>query len=93
MKRTDHYVRYGNDYQLEVEYVNGMKQGKAVLVDSNHIVVNMTFSNDMLNGECTSRNEKYLVVLRGIMKNGMKEEECHEYDDMKEIWHGIIVNG
>ena len=94
-KGTVHYVRNGKDYTLEVEYVNGMKQGKAVLLDSNHIVVgNLTFSNDKLNGECVLRNEKYMVVFRGVMKNGVKDGECHEYDDEgKEIWHGIYIDG
>ena len=35
-----------------------------------------------------------MVVFRGMMKNGVKEGECHEYDEEgKEIWYGMIKEG
>ena len=57
-KGTVRYKQDGKDYSLEVELVNGLKEGKGVMMDPHHIVItNLTFSNDELNGECVIRNE------------------------------------
>ena len=90
-----HYKKNGKEYSLEVELVNGLKEGKGRLFDSKHVVIgNLEFVNDELNGECVIRNDKYVVVFRGMMKNGVKEGECHEYDEEgKEVFYGIIKDG
>lgn len=90
-----HYKKNGKEFNLEVRLMNGKKEGKGRLFDSDHVLIaNLMFVNDELNGECVIRNERYVVVFRGMMKNGVKEGECHEYDEEgKEIWYGMIKEG
>ena len=90
-----HYNKNGKEFNLEVRLMNGKKEGKGRLFDSDHVLIaNLMFVNDELNGECVIRNERYVVVFRGMMKNGVKEGECHEYDEEgKEIWYGMIKEG
>lgn len=77
-----HYNKNGKEFNLEVRLMNGKKEGKGRLFDSDHVLIaNLMFVNDELNGECVIRNERYVVVFRGMMKNGVKEGECHEYDE------------
>ena len=90
-----HYKKNGKEFNLEVRLMNGKKEGKGRLFDSDHVLIaNLMFVNDELNGECVIRNERYVVVFRGMMKNGVKEGKCHEYDEEgKEIWYGMIKEG
>ena len=90
-----HYKKNGKEFNLEVNLMKGKKEGKGRLFDSDHVLIaNLMFVNDELNGECVIRNERYVVVFRGMMKNGVKEGICHEYDEEgKETWYGMIKEG
>ena len=89
------YRKKGNDYTLEVEFVNGVKEGKGNMYDSKHaLVAELVFHNDQLNGECVIRNDNGILVFRGTIMGDKKEGDCYEYDDKgKEIFHGIYKNG
>lgn len=82
------------DGSIKVNYVNGMKEGKAtVLSKQKSRVALLSYHHDVLDGLCSFFNESGLKVKDAIYKNGIHNGWGREYNDSEVVFTGIYKNG
>ena len=92
------YIGKYSGYYMVAKWENGKREGEATIFTPSGIAfISLNYSGDVINGECIKRDVNDNVVFRGMVRNGMKDGICTEYnpekkvDDIWEYSHGVRV--
>lgn len=94
-KTHEVYSFQGEEYILEVEKKNGLRNGTAIMICKvgGNEVGQFTFVDDVINGECILCNKEGKRLFEGNMENFQKVGECKEYSNGKLIFCGFYLDG
>ena len=89
-----HYSGEYSKYEMTVKLVNGIREGKALIVNEGIPYLLLEYKQGSLTGVMVRYNESGSVELRGHLVNGMESglfEECDGSE--KVVWRGYYRNG
>ena len=94
-KVIEKYSRKNVQYTMTVEKKNGVKHGKAEMVDEDGcFIASFTYTNGNLTGPCKLCNHEGIKQFEGTLLLGEKNGYCREYDQQgDEIFEGEYRNG
>ena len=89
------YQKGDETYRLQANWINGKKEGKAILYNShNQVCAQLNYVDDEINGDCVIRDDKGITRFHGNMVNGEKDGICEEYDQNRvRIFYGYYQGG
>ena len=91
------FVHYGGDhtdYEMRVKLVNGVREGKAIILNDGVPFIIMEYNNGSLTGSVEKLDDFGVVELRGHLVNGNEEGLFEELDrKRKVIWTGYYKKG
>ena len=94
-KVVEKYSRSGMTYTLTSEKNEGMKHGKAELVDEDKCVIaELTFDRGNITGHCVICNSKGIPQFDGFLRNGVRDGACTEFDNFNQVtFYGCYREG
>ena len=78
---------------MTVKLVNGVREGKAVIVNGSVPYMRLEYKRGSLTGIVERMNEYGSVELRGHLVNGIEDGLFEEFDDNMVVWRGYYRNG
>ena len=85
-------------YYMAAKWVNDKREGEATIYTPEGIqFISLFYSNDVVNGICIQRDKNDKVVFKGMVRDGMKDGVCEEFDTKRntkvllEYDHGVCV--
>lgn len=89
-----HYEGCHQKYELIVKLVDGMREGKALLVNDGVPYLNLEFTKGSMTGKVKRQNQYGMVDLKGHIVNGIEDGLFEEYNNCKiVVWRGYYRNG
>lgn len=78
----------GKEYQLECTWVNNMKNGEGVLLDSNYVMaMKLNFKDDIIEGDGFLYDNGQ-VIFKGTWKEGQRCGYCEEFQSGHKVYAG-----
>ena len=91
---TVHYSGKYSKYEMMVPLVNGMRDGKAMIVNDGVAYLRLEYRRGSLTGVVERMNEYGAIELRGHLVNGVESGFFEEYDGNDNVvWRGYYKNG
>ena len=91
---TVHYSGKYSKYEMIVPLVNGMRDGKAMIVNDGVAYLRLEYKRGSLTGVVERMNEFGAIELRGHLVNGVESGFFEEYDGNDNVvWRGYYKNG
>ena len=88
-----HYSGQYRSYTMTVKLVNGVREGKAVIVNGSVPYMRLEYKRGSLTGIVERMNSSGSVELRGHLVNGVEDGLFEEFDNNKVVWSGYYGNG
>ena len=89
-----HYSGKYSKYEMMVPLVNGMRDGKAMIVNDGVAYLRLEYKRGSLTGVVERMNEFGAIELRGHLVNGVESGFFEEYDGNDNVvWRGYYKNG
>ena len=89
-----HYSGKYSKYEMIVPLVNGMRDGKAMIVNDGVAYLRLEYKRGSLSGVVERMNEFGTIELRGHLVNGVENGFFEEYDGNDNVvWRGYYKNG
>ena len=89
-----HYSGKYSKYEMIVPLVNGMRDGKAMIVNDGVAYLMLEYKRGSLTGVVERMNEFGVIELRGHLVNGVENGFFEEYDGNDNVvWRGYYKNG
>ena len=89
-----HYSGKYSKYEMIVPLVNGMRDGKAMIVNDGVAYLRLEYKRGSLTGVVERMNEFGAIELRGHLVNGVESGFFEEYDGNDNVvWRGYYKNG
>ena len=89
-----HYSGKYSKYEMIVPLVNGMRDGKAMIVNDGVAYLRLEYKRGSLTGVVERMNEFGAIELRGHLVNGVENGFFEEYDGNDNVvWRGYYKNG
>lgn len=89
-----HYVGEHKECKMVVKLVNGMRDGRAVIVNNGFAYLKLEYHNGKLTGSVEKLNRYLMTELKGYLENGIEVGLFEEYDtDGKVAWRGTYRCG
>lgn len=89
-----HYEGEHKECKMVVKLVNGMRDGRAVIVKNGFAYLKLEYQNGKLTGSVERLNRYLMTELKGYLENGIEVGLFEEYDtDGKVAWRGTYRCG
>ena len=88
-----HYSGQYRNYTMTVELINGVREGKAVIVNGSVPYLRLEYKGGSLTGVVERMNSSGSIELRGRLENGIENGIFEEFDNNKVVWRGYYLNG
>ena len=88
-----HYSGEYRNYTMTVELINGVREGKAVIVNGSVPYLRLEYKGGSLTGIVERMNSSGSIELRGRLENGIENGIFEEFDNNKVVWRGYYLNG
>ena len=89
-----HYSGNRSNCEMTVPLVNGMREGKAIIVNDGVPYLRLEYKQGSLTGVMERMSESGSVELRGHLMNGIESGFFEEYDSRNQVvWRGYYRNG
>ena len=89
-----HYAGKHSKFEMTVKLVNGVREGKAVIVNDGMPCLRLEYKQGSLTGVVERMSESGSVELRGHLVSGVESGFFEEYDSRDQVvWRGYYKNG
>ena len=88
-----HYSGEYRNYTMTVKLINGVREGKAVIVNGSVPYLRVEYKGGSLTGVVERMNSSGSIELRGRLENGIENGIFEEFDNNKVVWRGYYLNG
>ena len=89
-----HYAGKYSKFEMTVKLVNGVREGKAVIVNDGVPYLRLEYKQGSLTGVVERMSESGSVELRGHLVSGVESGFFEEYDSRDQVvWRGYYRNG
>ena len=87
-----HYDGAHNKYEMTVKLVNGLREGKAMIMNDGKPYLRLEYERGSLTGVVERMSESGMVDMRGHLVDGIESGLYEEYDgDGKVDTHSMII--
>ena len=88
-----HYSGQYRNYTMTVKLINGVREGRAVIVNGSVPYLRVEYKGGSLTGVVERMNSSGSIELRGRLENGIENGIFEEFDNNKVVWRGYYLNG